>query len=310
MENEILELSVSEEYDSERIDKYLSAIYENEYSRSYIQKLIEQSMVDVNGVCIKNNYRVKNGDFISITIPPPEKIDVIPEDIDLDIVYEDSSIAVINKPPGMVVHPGSGNTGGTLVNAIMYRIRDLSSIGGVERPGIVHRLDRDTSGLIVIAKNDIAHRVLSEAFAERRVEKKYKALVIGRMQNSHGAIDLPVGRHPVYGRKMTVIDSGRPALTEYRVDNYWNTGVDFFSLLDIRIHTGRTHQIRVHLSSRGNPVVGDPIYSKKWRRYGVEYLLLASVGLGFRHPESGEELYFKAPLPEHFDRFMKKLKKS
>jgi len=285
-----IDITVPEENNLERIDRFLTASLEDDFSRSFIQKLIKGGMINVNGATIRQNYKVKTDDVISIEIPEPEKLDIEPRDIPLSIVYQDENIAVIDKQPGLVVHPGPGNRDATLVSALLFHLKGLSSIGGVERPGIVHRLDRDTSGLIVIARNDRAHRKLIEEFSMRRVVKHYSSVVVGKPAESAGTIDIPIARHRKYRHKMTTDPDGREAITEYRINKIWNTGSGVFTLLDLNIKTGRTHQIRVHLSSMGNPVVGDPIYSKKWEKHKVPFLLLASVYLEFTHPVSGERL--------------------
>ncbi|MBN1531555.1 MAG: RluA family pseudouridine synthase, partial [Spirochaetes bacterium] len=261
----------------------------------------------VNGVPVKQNYKVKTDDGIGIEVPEPEELLVEPMDLPLEVIYQDGDIAVINKDPGVVVHPGHGNWDRTLVNALLFHLRDLSSIGGVVRPGIVHRLDKDTAGIMVVAKNDAAHRGLVEQFAGRSVEKKYAAVIVGKTPLQHDTINAPIGRHRIYRHKMTVTEEGRGAVTEYTVARTWNCSMGVFSLLEIALHTGRTHQIRVHLSHMGNPIVGDPIYSKKWDKYRVPFLLLASVSLGIDHPRTGERLSFAAPLPEHMVRFMERL---
>lgn len=310
MSVEKIELVVPEEYHLERIDKFLTNALEIDLSRTYIQKLIKGNNILVNGKEIKQNYKIKTEDNIIISIPEPETLTLIPRDIPLNIIYEDKSIAVINKQPGLVVHPGPGNWDNTLVNALLFHLSELSSIGGVIRPGIVHRLDKDTSGLMVIAKDDISHKSLSDDFSERRIVKRYAAIVNERPDEQSGIIDKPIGRHPKYRHKMTILDQGREALTEFRIKKIWNTKIGVFSFLDLTIHTGRTHQIRVHLSSIGHPVICDPVYSKKWAKYKVPYLLLAAVYLEFNHPKSGEKMRFEAPLPEHMVNFINKLEKN
>lgn len=306
MENGIIELIVPEENNLERIDKFLPVALEQDLSRSYIQKLIRGGSIRANDKIIKPNYKVKTDDLIVVTIPEPEPLALEPEDIPLDIVYQDRSIVVINKQPGLVVHPGPGNWSRTLVNGLLYHIKDLSSIGGVARPGIVHRLDKDTAGLMVIAKDDAAHQFLTAEFSGRRVRKKYAALVVGKPQSGHGIIDQPIGRHRKYRHKMTIDPNGREAVTEYTVKRVVNSRLGVFTLLDIDLHTGRTHQIRVHFSAAGIPIVGDPIYSKKWEKYRVPYLLLASVGLEFTHPSTGGVMSFAADPPEHMRQFIEK----
>lgn len=309
MTSEKLEFMVPEESDHARIDVFLAHSLELDFSRSYIQKLIRAGHVRVNGLAIRPNHRVRPDESIELEIPEPEKLDLEAEDLPLPILYEDSSLAVVNKPAGMVAHPGGGHRQGTLVNALLHHIRDLSSIGGTERPGIVHRLDKDTAGLMLVAKEDLAHRFLMEEFAGRRVVKRYTALCSGKPREDHGVIDGPIGRHPTYRHKMTVRDGGRQAITEFRLTRVWHTPTGVFSLMDILLHTGRTHQIRVHLSSSGLPIVGDPLYSKKWEKYGVPYLLLASVFLEFTHPRTGERMSFQTPVPQHIADFIKKLEK-
>ncbi|MBN2038690.1 MAG: RluA family pseudouridine synthase [Spirochaetes bacterium] len=307
MAPEEIEVIVPEEYNLERLDKFLTNSLELDMSRSYIQKLIKKSNISVNDRDIKQNYKVKFNDRILISVPEPEELTLQPQNISIEILYQDKSIAVINKAPGMVVHPGPGNWDNTLVNALLFHLDELSSIGGVVRPGIVHRLDKDTSGLMVIAKNDKAHKNLSDAFSQRKITKKYIAVVCEKPDKEHDIINLPIGRHPKYRHKMTITEKGRESVTEYTLKQIWNTRTGIFSLLEINLHTGRTHQIRVHLSSQSNPVVGDPIYSKKWAKHKVPYLLLASVFLEFSHPESGEVMRFEAPLPDHMTKFINKL---
>lgn len=306
--NEKIELIVPEEYNLERIDKFLTNALEEDISRTLIQKLIKANHITVNSEPIKQNYKIKTDDAIEIIFPEPETLQVEPENIPIKIIYEDKCIAVINKPAGLVVHPGAGNWNRTLVNALLFHLKELSSIGGVIRPGIVHRLDKDTSGLMVIAKNDSAHRLLSDDFAQRRIVKKYIAVASEKLPQGHDFINKAIGRHPKYRHKMTVLDSGgKDSVTEYNVKKFWHTVSGTYSLLELVLHTGRTHQIRVHLSSIGNPIIGDPIYSKKWAKYKVPYLLLASVYLEFTHPETKEQMKFEIPAPDHIMEFIAKL---
>jgi len=299
---------VPEEYHLERIDTFLASALEVDFSRSYIQKLIKGDDILVNNKPIKANYKVKTDDSISITIPEPEKIEIYPENIPLNIVYEDDDIAVVNKQPGLVVHIGPGNYESTLVNALLHHVKKLSTKGDSYRPGIVHRLDRDTAGLMVIAKSDEAYDSLVKQFSERQVKKKYAAIVTGKTPKEKDLIDSPIGRHKKYRHKMTVSEEGKEALTEYEVSKIWHTpGGAVFTLLDIQIHTGRTHQIRVHLSSLGHPIIGDKIYSKKWAKYKLPFLLLCSTELSFTHPKTGETLKFTAEYPEHFRKYIDKL---
>ncbi|MDY6935129.1 MAG: RluA family pseudouridine synthase [Spirochaetota bacterium] len=309
MPNEIIELTVPEECYLERIDRFLSQSLEIDTSRNHIQRLIRDNNITANGKEIKQNYKVKTNDIIRIELPTPQKLKLERENTPLDIIYEDNSIAVINKPSGIVVHPGPGHWNKTLVNALLYHFNDLSSIGGILRPGIVHRLDKDTCGLMIIAKNDQSHRFIVEEFSHRRVIKRYSAIVVEKPKSDHEIIDKPIGRHPKYRHKMTIMPDGKDSVTEYYLKRIWNTGNGIYSFMDIFPHTGRTHQIRVHLSSNGTPVVGDPIYSKKWQSHKVPFLLLASTYLEFTNPENNERLSFETPLPEHIENFIKKLDK-
>jgi 23S rRNA pseudouridine1911/1915/1917 synthase len=309
MESDRIEIVVPEENNLERIDRFLPVSLDIDMSRSYIQKLIRGGHILVNGVVIKQNYKVKTDDEISVSVPEPVPLDLEPENIPLDIVYRDESIIVINKQPGLVVHPGPGNWNRTLVNGLLYHVKDLSSIGGVARPGIVHRLDKDTAGLMVIARTDAAHAFLTGEFSGRRVRKKYAAMIVGKPRQDHAVIDRPIGRHRKYRHKMCVDEKGREAVTEFTVKKVFNGRLGVFTLLEIDLHTGRTHQIRVHLSSEGIPIVGDPIYSKKWEKYRVPYLLLASVFLEFAHPEHGRTMTFAAEYPEHMRNFIDKIER-
>lgn len=283
-----------------RLDLYLA---ENafELSRSRVQRLIEENMVLVNGEpCGDKNYRLQSGDHISVTIPEPVKAKVEPEEIRLDIVFEDGDLLVINKPRGMVVHPAPGHARGTLVNALLSHCHDLSGIGGVMRPGIVHRLDKDTSGLLIVAKNDFTHRSLSAQLKARKLHREYIALVFGQIKPEIGRIEAPIGRHPRHRKKMAVISGGRAAVTRYRVIKYFER----YSLLKLKLETGRTHQIRVHLAHLGYPVVGDPTYTRGGTGDLPSELVrpqaLHARRISFTHPRSGKSLEFSAPLPEAF----------
>jgi len=300
-------LIVPEEYAGTRIDIFIYNALEEELSRSFIQKLLKNNHITIHEMPVKPNYKVKPDQEIHIIIPQPEKSALEPENIPLNILYEDNDIAVIHKPAGMIVHPGAGNTTHTLVNALLYHFKGLSSIGGVERPGIVHRLDKDTDGLMVIAKNDTAHNMLTKAFQTRNVIKKYVAIVTGKPSTPTDTINKAIDRHPKYGHKMTVRDDGKEAITHYTLQEVWHTQQGVFSRLKLQIFTGRTHQIRVHLSSIGLPIVGDKLYSKKWEKYNVPFMLLASTYLEFDHPITGKRLQFSIDLPQHMNDFMKKL---
>ena len=288
-----------------RLDKFLSENYK-EFSRSYIKKLIEEGFVLVNDEVVKKPSRkLREGDKITLLVPEPEELKVEPENIPIEILYEDKEIAVIVKPCGLVVHPSPGYTSGTLVNALLYHIKDLSSIGGVERPGIVHRLDRETAGIMVIAKNDTAHRNLVKQFQERKTEKFYKVLVKGLVKKDYGIINTPIGRHPYDRKKFSVREEGKEALTEYWVLKRYEKFE--ITLLKVKIHTGRTHQIRVHFSSIGYPVLGDTTYGFKRNSVPKELLkligecnMLIAYRLGFFHPITGEWKVFEIDEPETF----------
>jgi 23S rRNA pseudouridine1911/1915/1917 synthase len=279
----------------ERIDVFLSR--EIGLSRSQVDKLIKSGLVKLNNGPAKHGYRIKTDDRILVKVPPAKEIEAGPEDIPLDIVYEDNDIIVINKPPGIVVHPAAGNAEHTLVNALLHHCKDLSGIGGSIRPGVVHRIDKDTSGLIVFAKNDEAHLNLAKQIKDREVKKLYLALVYGKMKSNSGIIDAPMGRHPVHRKKMAVIRSQnlkkRDALTYYKVVKRYIG----YTLVELDLKTGRTHQIRVHLSYIGYPVVGDRTYSKKNNEIGASRQLLHAYQIGFHHPITGKYLEFRTEMP-------------
>lgn len=303
--SEVVEFRVEREREGKRLDRFLAECYPD-FSRSYIKKLIEKGFVFVNNKEIrKASRKVKEGEKVTLLIPEPQQLKVEPENIPIDILYEDRDIAVVLKPCGLVVHPSPGYTSGTLVNALLYHIRDLSSIGGVERPGIVHRLDKETAGVMVIAKNDTSHRELVKQFQERRTEKLYKVLVKGLVKNDYGIIDTPIARHPVDRKKFSVKKEGKEALTEYWVIKRYEKFE--ITLLKVKIHKGRTHQIRVHFSSIGHPVLGDTTYG--FKRSSVPRELLNIIGecnmliayhLGFYHPSTGKWMVFEIEEPETF----------
>ena len=279
-----------------RLDRFVAKQLSS-YSRSRIQQLIRNKFVTLNDAPARPSDHVRAGDRVDLTEPPPEKIDNQPEPIPLDVLFEDDDLIVINKPAGLVVHPGAGHREHTLVNALLYHCSNLSGIGGKERPGIVHRLDKDTSGCIVVAKNDEAHRGLSEQFAARTVGKIYLALIAGKLRKSAGVIEEKIGRHPVHRQRMSVAPSrGRAAKTEYRVVRSGEN----MSLVECRLHSGRTHQIRVHMHHLGHPVLGDKVYAKKFAKNSPRQMLHAWK-LGFTHPRTGEWKIFEAPLPEDFE---------
>lgn len=290
---------------NQRLDAYLAEEYP-QFSRSFLKSLIEQEHITLNGERTKAGTKVKEGDEIVLRLPEAEGTSVAPQDIPLEIVYQDSDIAVINKPQGMVTHPAPGNYDGTLVNAILYHIGDLSGINGELRPGIVHRLDKDTSGLLVIAKNDAAHKALSEQIADKKARRIYWALVYGNIKANDGVVDTLIGRDPRDRKKMAVLKAGgREAVTRYRILERYGE----YTLVECELETGRTHQIRVHMKHIGHPVAGDPVYSRQKDRFGLSGQLLHARKLELTHPRTGERMIFEAPLPEYFTAVLAKLKK-
>ena len=289
----------------QRVDAYLAEVYP-QFSRSFLKKLIEQESILLNGRAVKAGNKVKAGDTIELDVPEAEEISVVPQDLPLDIVYQDHDIAVINKPQGMVTHPAPGNYKGTLVNALLYHIGDLSGINGQLRPGIVHRLDKDTSGLLIIAKNDGAHKALAEQIAQKTAQRIYLALVYGNIKDEEGTISTLLGRDVRDRKKMAVVRAGgREAVTNYRVlERYGN-----YTLVECRLKTGRTHQIRVHMKYIGHPVVGDPVYCRQKDPFGLSGQLLHAKRLEIIHPRTGEEMVFEAPLPAYFTEVLTQLKK-
>jgi 23S rRNA pseudouridine1911/1915/1917 synthase len=290
-------LVVPKEHARMRLDLFLVKSLP-EFSRSRIQQLVRAGFVRLNGATPRSHQLVRAGDEVELTQPPPEKIETTPEAIPLKILYEDDDLIVINKPAGLTVHPGAGHREHTLVNALLHHCRTLSGIGGKERPGIVHRLDKETSGCLVAAKNDLAHRELSKQFTARTVEKIYLALVAGKLRKEAGVIDDKIGRHPVHRQRMSVSSPrGRAAKTEYRVLG----SSEQTSLVECILHSGRTHQIRVHLHHLGNPVLGDKIYAPRLAKDFPRQMLHAWK-LGFRHPRTGQWKHFVAPVPDDFNR--------
>jgi 23S rRNA pseudouridine1911/1915/1917 synthase len=290
-----IELVVTENDAKLRLDQFLAKRFP-EYSRSRIQQLIRSGFVRLNEQTTRPRHIVRRGDKIDLREPPVEKIDIRPEPIPLDILFEDDDLIIINKPAGLTVHPGAGQREHTLVNALLSHCTTLSGIGGKERPGIVHRLDKETSGCLVVAKNDIAHRELSKQFAARTVEKTYLALVAGKLRKAAGVIEEKIGRHPVHRQRMRVTSlRGRTAKTEYRVIRSSQQA----SLIECRLHSGRTHQIRVHLHHLGHAVLGDKVYAPRFAKDFPRQMLHAWK-LGFRHPRTGEWSLFETPLPADF----------
>ena len=296
-------IKVDEQDEGLRIDKYLSNIFKDK-SRSFIQGLIEKENVKVNSKSLKSKYKLKKADEIEIMIPEPEILSVEAENIPIDIVYEDEDVIVVNKAQGMVVHPAPGNYNGTLVNALLYHCKDLSSINGVIRPGIVHRIDKDTSGILVIAKNDDAHNKLSEQLKDHSMKREYYALIEGRLKNNDGTIDKPLGRCKKDRLKIGIIEDGKRAVTHYEVVERYNG----YTLVKCVLETGRTHQIRVHMASIGFPLVGDPLYGFKRQKFKLEGQVLHARTLGFIHPRTGEYMEFTSELPQYFCDLINKLK--
>lgn len=296
-------LVVEEQYEGLRIDKYLANIFQDK-SRSFIQGLIEKENVKVNNKIPKSNYKLKKSDEIEIVIPEPEMLKVEPENIPINIVYEDEDVIVVNKPQGMVVHPAPGNYNGTLVNALLYHCTDLSSINGVVRPGIVHRIDKDTSGILVIAKNDDSHNKLSAQLKDHSMKREYYALIEGRLKNDTGTIDKPLGRCKKDRLKIGIVEDGKRAVTHYEVIERYNG----YTLIKCILETGRTHQIRVHMASIGFPLVGDPLYGFKRQKFKLEGQVLHAKTLGFIHPRTNEYMEFTSELPEYFTDLLEKLR--
>ncbi len=313
MEKEVLSFNVEKDFEGKRLDQFLAQAYP-EFSRSYYQKLIKGGFVktEEDKPLKKPSLKVKEGMNIKLEIPPPEKLDIQPENIPLDIYYEDEDLAVVYKPPGMVVHPSPGHTSGTLVNALLYHFKNISEYGGRERAGIVHRLDKDTAGLLIIAKSEFAHKELQKQFQERTVDKRYKAIVSGIVKKDHDLIDLPIGRSIYNRQKMgTQATNLRDALTEYWVEKRWEK--HNLSLVDIKLHTGRTHQIRVHFSAIGHPLLNDKVYGFKKSSLktqiakdlsdNLHYHALIAYKISFLHPRTLEKIEIELkkmpePIPD------------
>lgn len=296
----------SEEQKNERIDKFLASRLP-ELSRSYIQKLLKEELVTVGKVSVKANYKLRANDCVLIRIPEAMEPDILPEDLPLDILYEDDDVLVINKPKGMVVHPGAGHYSHTLVNGLLWHCKgNLSGINGVLRPGIVHRIDKDTTGSLLVCKNDLAHRAIAEQLKSHTITRKYRAIVHGVLKEEEGSVDAPIGRHPTERKKMAVnYKNGKPAITHYRVLERFAQ----YTYIECILETGRTHQIRVHMSSIHHPLLGDPVYGPAKCPYSLEGQTLHAMVLGFQHPTTGEYLEFSAPLPNYFEKLLKNLLK-
>jgi 23S rRNA pseudouridine1911/1915/1917 synthase len=303
--NEIV-FDVSPEMEGARIDKCISS-YMADLSRSYIQKIIKDGNVFVNDMAVKANYKCRFDDKIRFILPKAVEPDIPPQNIPLDIIYEDSDILIVNKPKNMVVHPAPGHYEGTLVNAIMYHCKDgLSGINGVMRPGIVHRIDKDTTGSLIVCKNDETHRAIADMLKTHDITRKYRAIVYGNIKEDEGVVDAPIGRHPNDRKKMAVNEkNGKRAVTHYRVLERFGD----YTYIECELETGRTHQIRVHMASIGHPLLGDEVYSKNKSKFKLEGQVLHAMTIGFVHPRSKEYMEFNAELPEYFKRLLEILRK-
>ena len=298
------EIYITVEADGERADALLAQALQG-YTRSACQRLLEQGLVTADGTPIRKNHRVAKGQRLLVTLPDIAETELVAEDIPLDVVYEDEDVIVVNKPRGLVVHPAPGHAGGTLVNALMHHCGDsLSGVGGEKRPGIVHRIDMDTSGLLIVAKNDFAHLALSAQLADRSLSRVYEAVVYGRLRDDVGTIDAPIGRHPTDRKRMAVTDKGsRAAVTHYEVIARYNG----FTHVRCRLETGRTHQIRVHMAHIGHPLLGDLVYGKKKPEKGLSGQCLHARQLKFIHPRSGQAVELTSELPEYFREILSRL---
>lgn len=297
---------VTEEFQGERIDKYLSEACCG-LTRSYLQKLLKSQMVEVDGKAVKNSYRVSAGETVELEVPEAVEPEIEAEPIPLDILYEDKDIILINKPKGMVVHPAAGHYSQTLVNGLMYHCRgELSGINGVMRPGIVHRIDMDTTGVLIVCKNDFSHNSIAEQLKVHSITRKYYAIVHGCIQEDEGTVDAPIGRHPVDRKKMSINHkNGKRAVTHYRVLERFKQ----FTYVECQLETGRTHQIRVHMASLNHPLLGDSVYGPSKCPFKLQGQTLHAGVLGIIHPRTGEYMEFSAPLPEYFENLLEKLRK-
>ena len=302
----IRRFEVTEDGAGVRMDKYLSGLVP-EFSRSYLQRLIQEERVRVDGRPVRGKEKAVPGTVIELDVPEAVEPRIEPEDLPLKILYEDKDVILVNKPKGMVVHPAAGHTSGTLVNALLFHCKgELSGINGVLRPGIVHRIDRDTTGVLIACKNDRAHNCLAEQLKEHTVTRRYRALVCGNIKEDEGTVDAPIGRHPTDRKKLAVVRSGgREAVTHYRVlERFGN-----YTYIECRLETGRTHQIRVHMAGMGHPLLGDQVYGRVKAPFRLEGQTLHAMILGFMHPSSGEYMEFEAPLPEYFAALLETLQR-
>ena len=298
-------LRASEESKNQRLDAFLASSLDG-LTRSQAARLIESGEVAVNGKTAGKSYKLAGGEDIAVTLPEPEPVEAVPQDIPLDVVYEDADVIVVNKPSGMVVHPAPGHPDGTLVNALLYHCAGtLSGIGGALRPGIVHRIDRDTSGLIIAAKNDAAHQYLSAQLADHTLARTYECIVVGKLREDRGTVDAPIARHPTDRKRMAVVAGGREAVTHWEVIARYPG----YTHVRCRLETGRTHQIRVHMAYIGHPILGDTVYGAKKEVPGLTGQCLHAVGLRFLHPRTHEVVELSCPLPEEFTRMLQKIRK-
>lgn len=301
---ELLTLQPNIEDAGRRMDAWLSEQIE-ELTRSAVQRLIQDGCVTADGKPLAKNYKITGKETVAVMLPEPEPVDVVPQNIPLDVVFEDDDVIVVNKPKGLVVHPAPGHPDGTLVNALLYHCGDsLSGIGGELRPGIVHRIDRDTSGLIIAAKNDFAHQKLAAQLADHTLARIYHCIVVGNLHEDSGTIDAPIGRHPVDRKKMAVVHDGRHAVTHWRVLKRYRG----YTYVECRLETGRTHQIRVHMASISHPILGDTVYGNKKEVSGLQGQCLHAVGLRFIHPRTEKAVELHCELPEAFIRQLEKLR--
>ena len=300
-----IRLRASEESKNQRLDAFLASSLDG-LTRSQATRLIESGEVAVNGRAVSKSYKLAGGEDIAVTLPEPEPVEAVPQDIPLDVVYEDADVIVVNKPSGMVVHPAPGHPDGTLVNALLYHCAGtLSGIGGALRPGIVHRIDRDTSGLIIAAKNDAAHQYLSAQLADHTLARTYECIVVGALREDRGTVDAPIARHPTDRKRMAVVAGGREAVTHWEVIARYPG----YTHVRCRLETGRTHQIRVHMAYIGHPILGDTVYGAKKEVPGLTGQCLHAVGLRFLHPRTHEVVELFCPLPEEFTRMLQKIRK-
>ncbi len=298
-------LRASEESKNQRLDAFLASSLDG-LTRSQATRLIESGEVAVDGKPVSKSYKLAGGEDIAVTLPEPEPVEAVPQDIPLDVVYEDADVIVVNKPSGMVVHPAPGHPDGTLVNALLYHCAGtLSGVGGALRPGIVHRIDRDTSGLIIAAKNDAAHQYLSAQLADHTLARTYECIVVGKLREDRGTVNAPIARHPTDRKRMAVVAGGREAVTHWEVIARYPG----YTHVRCRLETGRTHQIRVHMAYIGHPILGDTVYGAKKEVPGLTGQCLHAVGLRFLHPRTHEVMELSCPLPEEFTRMLQKIRK-